>query len=777
MNKQDLRYSYLGYFASQYAKKEDIDFDTLEDMAAGDSNLEREVLKELINEGLLEGIEVYEDEHHSKITQYKGKIKLTTKGIKEILNLFPSEKNEIINDIKSETKIKNTNTISIDSIHEKLLQEIRRNSEFKSNKANTTKIRTIFNKTVGSRYKAEKAIAKLKTDGYINFSYHDDIALFCPDNLLTDKAIKFLDEANEKRMHEAISNIGKPKPTTQEILEEMGVPKKVREYIKEVEDRVKNEEEEKKRKDTPSITFSGILGQNCGEVIAPSGEDERRIQERGFKVKNGIYVLRGFAKASTIARASIPEYQYQRKINDPHQESLERYIKNMKTSAKYLPEVTLVCRRQLPIIQKTLPNSLTDTQKGEILNQEYYSVKVKEHELYRIDGNHRIEAALNIYQQSLATHELNPQEKIIDLYLPFAIILWTETQEEDGELIQNVINLDDEAFLFYFLNSKSKKLTTEENLKGLVNAQTWTDYELKNANVLLPYIKDFKENFEEHKLFQKEYYKDREGRENTKIQIMKILEIILDEERTNELSFDLDIFGDYISKTQEILSQRDRFKYLREHFRCFPQFVFYTLYKYSGNTESSIEFINEVNKWAEYYKHDSNSFTLPNKMYYNAQKQLDKKINIFVAMPYYDKATVEQFNKTMQGIVDELKEENINLKDKLNLYPIMTYKAESTDILANMDKQIGECDILIADISNHGDNKVNPNVMFELGRVYNQKKFILIRNKDNDINNSAFDIKHIDYIPIDFGMGFDTSIKNELKPRILNITKNILGFC
>lgn len=35
----------------------------------------------------------------------------------------------------------------------------------------------------------------------------------------------------------------------------------------------------------------------------------------------------------------------------------------MKTSAKYLPEVTLVCRRQLSIAQKALPNSLTDTQK------------------------------------------------------------------------------------------------------------------------------------------------------------------------------------------------------------------------------------------------------------------------------------------------------------------------------------------------------------------------------------------------------------------------------
>lgn len=94
-----------------------------------------------------------------------------------------------------------------------------------------------------------------------------------------------------------------------------------------------------------------------------------------------------------------------------------------------------------------------------------------------------------------------------------------------------------------------------------------------------------------------------------------------------------------------------------------------------------------------------------------------------------------------------------------------------------MDKQITECDIFIADISNHGKTKVNPNVMFELGRVYGRKKFLLIRNKDNKVTDSAFDIQHMDYIPIDFGMGFDTSMKENLKPRILNIVKEIVGIC
>ena len=164
-------------------------------------------------------------------------------------------------------------------------------------------------------------------------------------------------------------------------------------------------------------------------------------------------------------------------------------------------------------------------------------------------------------------------------------------------------------------------------------------------------------------------------------------------------------------------------------------------------------------------------------MFHNAEKQLGKKINIFVAMPYYDEETVEQFNNTFNSMIEEIKKEEEWLAEKVNLYAIMKYKAESTDILANMDKQIGECDIFIADISNHGKNKVNPNVMFELGRVYDKKNFILIRNKKNKISNSAFDIQHIDYVPINYDVGFDTSIKKNLKPRILNMIKNIIGFC
>ena len=505
-----------------------------------------------------------------------------------------------------------------------------------------------------------------------------------------------------------------------------------------------------KESESETYTFEGILGQNCGEVVTPTSEDEKRIQEKGFKVENGIKVLRGFANSAILAFASNKDENYQREENIEHLNAIEKFVENMRASAKYLPEVTLIARGYEKLERINLSGTLSKTQKGELDNLEYYKLTVSADKLYRIDGNHRLEAL-----------------KKDNYYIPFSIIIWEDTD----------INLDDEAFLFYFLNSKAKKLTTEENIKGLVNAKNWTDNELETANVVLPYIKYFKDKFEEHTLFNREYYRNSHGVENVKTQILNVLELINKETGKDILPFNKKTFGDYIGKLQEILSQRDRFKYLREHFRCFPQFVFYTLYKYDGNIEDSISFINAVNKWAEYYKHDSNSFIQPDKMFNNASRQLDRKINIFVAMPFYDQTKVDQFNKTLESIIEDMKQEDEILKDKLNLYPIMTYKAESTDILANMDKQIGECDIFIADISNHGKSKVNPNVMFELGRVYDKKKFLLIRNKDNKISNSAFDIQHIDYIPIDYGMGFDTSMKENLKPRIMNIIKNIIGFC
>lgn len=832
MDTNTLRFTYLNYFKNQLDKNEPIDTKVLMDMAQNINNA-AEVIKELKHEGLIEAISIIENDSNHVLMQSNHNVKLTEKGIRYLEskdnNREEAEENisfeQFLNDEKERI-----NKLSIrekkDEIKNKILLEYYLiNDElpiYDDNEIEEPELKQKIRNIVKNYYPSTpQIIAKQITkdicmQGYSSYVYskNEDNKITIAD-LLTKKGKEKVEEVYGKLLNKTLgeltnrdfyilygkpclsnlTNIKKPpifkdfqqrigslnSPTLKEIQKsiqninnsslakeyqniqkklgsiklktELPKVQKTLSQIINYSDSYLNQDLKKSNSNNTNLdnyTFEGILGQNCGDVISPTSEDPIRIRKRGFKVKNGITVLRGFAKSSTIAECSQADNNYQRDKNLKHIIALTEFMKSMKTSAKYLPEVTLVARGYNSLEPIKISGNLTDTQKGEIDNLSYYRLSVKKDQLYRIDGNHRIEAI-----------------KDENYYIPFSIIIWNG----------NSINEDDEAFLFYFLNSKSKKLTSEENLKGLVNAKNWTDNELQTANVILPYIKYFKENFEEHALFNKEHYKNSQGTENAKTQILNVLELILKESTAGNLPFDKKVFGDYINKTQEILSQRDRFKYLREHFRCFPQFVFYTLYKNTGNTETSIRFINEVNKWAEYYKHDSNSFIQPNKIFHNASKQLDRKINIFVAMPYYDKTTVEQFNKTLESIIEEMKQDDSLLKDKLNLYPIMTYKAESTDILTNMDKQIGECDIFIADISNHGKNKVNPNVMFELGRVYDKKKFLLIRNKDNKVTNSAFDIQHIDYIPIDYGMGFDTSMKENLKPRIMNIIKNIIGFC
>lgn len=830
MDKQTLRYTYLTYFAGQYAKKEDMDYYALVEMAGDNHELCTEVIRDLVDEGLVLGIELIKTKAGYAVGQYQGKLKLTPKGIKEILDIFPEEKEELIDNLNSDVnnynnkrnriqESKKDKYLSIKHDMLVLFADIVQSKQYTKNINNKNinqNINSIIKKYYHSAYPRNKEIInelmqeKLITVNYESIKALDDLRkIITVDGIVYlqknyDYKFEILDKETKNKLEELSFNIKPPFLPSSLVTQTCGISiglssddlKKFagiyenlpQNHIKQVagllnadcykdaipninsdqelatNQLVKNIEKvstvtnkyigKKKERNNKSkaneYIFEGILGQNCGDIISPTAQDHIRIQKRGFKVKNGITVLRGYAKSSTIAECSQADNNYQRDKNLKHINALTEFMKKMKTSAKYLPEVTLIARGYNSLETIKISGNLTDTQKGEIDNLNYYRLSVKNDQLYRIDGNHRIEAI-----------------KDENYYIPFSIIIWNG----------NSINEDDEAFLFYFLNSKSKKLTSEENLKGLVNAKNWTDYELQTANVILPYIKYFKENFEGHTLFNKEYYKNSQGVENAKTQILNVLELILKEADNGVLPFDKKTFGDYINKLQEILSQRDRFKYLRENFRCFPQFVFYTLYQYKGNIEIAIRFINEVNKWAEYYKHDSNSFIQPNKIFHNASKQLDRKINIFVAMPYYDKTTVGQFNKTLNSIVQEIKQEDELLREKLNLYPIMTYKAESTDILTNMDKQIGECDIFIADISNHGKNKVNPNVMFELGRVYDKKKFLLIRNKANKITNSAFDIQHIDYIPIDYGMGFDTSMKENLKPRIMNIVKNIIGFC
>ena len=85
MDKQTLRYTYLNYFKNQLDKNEPIDTKVLMDMAQN-INDAAEVIKELKNDGLIEGISIIENDPNHVLMQSGHNVKLTEKGMNYLEN-------------------------------------------------------------------------------------------------------------------------------------------------------------------------------------------------------------------------------------------------------------------------------------------------------------------------------------------------------------------------------------------------------------------------------------------------------------------------------------------------------------------------------------------------------------------------------------------------------------------------------------------------------------------------------------------------------------------
>lgn len=457
-----------------------------------------------------------------------------------------------------------------------------------------------------------------------------------------------------------------------------------------------------KESESETYTFEGILGQNCGEVVTPTSEDEKRIQEKGFKVENGIKVLRGFANSAILAFASKKDENYQREENIEHLNAIEKFVENMRASAKYLPEVTLIARGYENLERINLSGTLSKTQKGELDNLEYYKLTVSADKLYRIDGNHRLEAL-----------------KKDNYYIPFSIIIWDESE----------INPDDEAFLFYFLNSKAKKLTTEENLKGLVNTTTWKPHELLEANRYLPHLKYLEEQIKTNN-FLSSYFCDNEPIKN----IAEVLDKI-------EGDIELEQFKEILALTNELLIC-DKWNDLKI-FKFYCQLVFYIAYK-NQDKSVCISILDNINNWVKKYKFDNTTFDNPIMLYESAEKtNITRPIKVFVAMPYYDDEIIEDFNDQLKKLSEELIKKYPLLENRFEIYEVMKHRGYEIDIQNQIIEQIKSANIFIADVSEHickkGNKKVdchaNPNVMYELGIAKGQShtEIILLKNKKDKI--------------------------------------------
>jgi nucleoside 2-deoxyribosyltransferase len=116
-------------------------------------------------------------------------------------------------------------------------------------------------------------------------------------------------------------------------------------------------------------------------------------------------------------------------------------------------------------------------------------------------------------------------------------------------------------------------------------------------------------------------------------------------------------------------------------------------------------------------------------------KVLESEVRIFMAMKYYSDKDVDDYNKSLRKVVDEIKAKNTHIN--LSSYPIMREEGASMDIVQNILNNIRNCEIFIVDISEN-----NQNVFFEYGYAHSLNKKIIVIKKSTDKSVVPFDVTH-----------------------------------
>ena len=135
-------------------------------------------------------------------------------------------------------------------------------------------------------------------------------------------------------------------------------------------------------------------------------------------------------------------------------------------------------------------------------------------------------------------------------------------------------------------------------------------------------------------------------------------------------------------------------------------------------------------------------------------------------MPYFenDPSVVESYNKAYEECLQKLKNENSTLQIKL--FPIMTNVGETRDINNQIFKQIDDCDIFIADITDNCNG-----VYLEYGYAKGLKKpKILLKSDKQDGNKPHFDLEH------DSRVEYNSKDNlNDFKKKVVKNIKDILN--
>lgn len=454
---------------------------------------------------------------------------------------------------------------------------------------------------------------------------------------------------------------------------------------------------------------------------------------------NGQLCIRGFANIKDLAQCSQADYSYQRNLID------RTDITDFLETQEYLffPEVILSYKFQhkfdsskdapLKAIQegkkyKSAINEDQITIKEHFIDKEHSTQPVRIVKLivnniegkpfHRIDGNHRLDAA-----------EKSSSSKVERMVVPFCILLGTDYYERREKIDSEETKNFDKAVkvFFYNINTKTIPLTSEENLRVLIDDEiNFPDEELigifggKQAILTRKLMKQINPDvlFEGFKHILKDNYRTYFN----DIFIRLIDDGIAEEDAITKAINSLQAVNQLYNDNASLKAN--------DSFGLLTSFLWYHI--------KGIDKFNAFKNWIL----NNHIFEIREVKADSLIKIFDKlisqKIDVFVAMPYFNgnPEIVKEYNKIYGDVIS-----NIATKYKVNisLFPIMCNKGATSDQIQDIINKIQQAKIVFVDTT---DN--NANVLYELGWARAlEKKVVIVKREGSaptksDIQNDTW---------------------------------------
>jgi len=474
----------------------------------------------------------------------------------------------------------------------------------------------------------------------------------------------------------------------------------------------------------------------------------------------GFLCLRGFASFHLLSQISEPNADYQRSLDERHRSEIAQFL--TLGEYRFFPEVILSLslsngKENLDIVElfhkslsagntwnksvggiqfnisqnvtRNIPNAFSKELQNDKLNIAHIKFDETIHKLTRIDGNHRLSVADQVGE---------------DFAIPYCLLLFRYPQENEQY----------SRAIFHNINAKQIPLNLEENIKVILDSTSvFSDDKL---------IKD--------NSFGWKYYLARKTIEDIDFAYFPAISSYI---VSAKYSFFVELYGFLIENGSieendgavQIIKERlyEVEKALKEseitatttNIAVIGALAYYCLtdvFRYRG----FLSWIKKNNIGNVKKIHIEDVINLYNEIFEHVPKRA------FLARWYPSaerdgQAEAERANCRLLAMKEVARELNLELTD------LGTCTTGTFDIRERMYKNIGDCDIFIADVSG-----ARHNVMIEIGyalRHVDTGRMVFYFQKSEVCDSVPFDVSHLAYDEI-----FDSAeIKTKTKERIQTI--------